>query len=142
MKTRDIIVGFLVLVVLITGVLLIKNSKKKGEIFKSLEYLIFDTWILKFKSREEFNIYNKRCIQFKVKIYFYSMAWNLYENNKLLPPLKFSNGKTQEDIVKEVLNSIKDGEKIIIDIKSKRLLSINNTIVLKVDIIYFSPILY
>ena len=41
------------------------------------------------------------------------MAWNLYENNKLLPPLKFSNGKTQEDIVKEVLNSIKDGEKII-----------------------------
>jgi len=28
MKTRDIIVGFLVLVVLITGVLLIKNSKK------------------------------------------------------------------------------------------------------------------
>src|SRR3990167_5378192 len=41
------------------------------------------------------------------------MTWNLYENNKLLPPLKFSNGKTQKDIVKEVLNSIKDGEKII-----------------------------
>ena len=41
------------------------------------------------------------------------MAWNLYEKGKFLEPLKFSNGKTQEDIVKEVLNSIKNGEKII-----------------------------
>ncbi len=41
------------------------------------------------------------------------MTWNLYENNKFLPPLKFSNGKTQEDVVNEVLNSIKEGEKII-----------------------------
>ncbi|MBI2004242.1 DEAD/DEAH box helicase family protein [Candidatus Pacearchaeota archaeon] len=41
------------------------------------------------------------------------MTWNLYENGKFLPPLKFSNGKTQEDIVNEVLNSIKNGEKII-----------------------------
>ncbi len=41
------------------------------------------------------------------------MSWNLYEKGKFLEPLKFSNGKTQEDIVKEVLDSIKDGEKII-----------------------------
>ena len=41
------------------------------------------------------------------------MAWNLYEKGKFLQPLKFSNGKTQEDVVKEVLNSIKNGEKII-----------------------------
>ncbi|MEK6823552.1 MAG: helicase C-terminal domain-containing protein, partial [Nanoarchaeota archaeon] len=32
---------------------------------------------------------------------------------KFLEPLKFSNGKTQEDVVNEVLNSINNGEKII-----------------------------
>ncbi len=41
------------------------------------------------------------------------MTWNLYQDNKFLEPLKFSNGKTQEDIVKEVLDEIKKGHKII-----------------------------
>jgi Rad3-related DNA helicase len=41
------------------------------------------------------------------------MAWDLYEKEKFLEPLKFSNGKTQEDVVKEVVDSIKAGEKII-----------------------------
>ncbi len=41
------------------------------------------------------------------------MLWNLYEKGKFLEPLKFSNGKTQEDVVKEVINSIKEGNKII-----------------------------
>src|SRR3989344_853410 len=39
--------------------------------------------------------------------------WNLYENEKKLEPLIFSNGKNQEDIVKEVLEEIKKGTKII-----------------------------
>lgn len=41
------------------------------------------------------------------------MLWNLYEKGKFLEPLKFSNGKTQEDVVKETLNAIKEGHKII-----------------------------
>ena len=41
------------------------------------------------------------------------MVWDLYEKGKFLEPLKFSNGKTQEDVVKEVVDSIKAGEKII-----------------------------
>ena len=41
------------------------------------------------------------------------MTWNLYENGKFLEPLKFSNGKTQEDIVKEVLDAIDNRHKII-----------------------------
>ncbi len=41
------------------------------------------------------------------------MTWNLYEKGEFLKPLKFSNGKTQEDIVKEVLKSIQEGNKII-----------------------------
>jgi Rad3-related DNA helicase len=41
------------------------------------------------------------------------MAWSLYEKENFLEPLKFSNGKTQEDVVKEVVDSIKAGEKII-----------------------------
>ncbi|GBE20068.1 MAG TPA: DUF2075 domain-containing protein [Candidatus Pacearchaeota archaeon] len=39
--------------------------------------------------------------------------WNLYQNNKLLEPLIFSNGKSQADIVKEVLTAIEEGNKII-----------------------------
>ncbi|MDP2628528.1 MAG: helicase C-terminal domain-containing protein [Nanoarchaeota archaeon] len=39
--------------------------------------------------------------------------WNLYQREKFLEPLKFSNGKTQEDIVREVLEAIKEGNKII-----------------------------
>ena len=39
--------------------------------------------------------------------------WNLYQDNKFLEPLKFSNGKSQEDVVKEVLDTIKKGNKII-----------------------------
>jgi len=39
--------------------------------------------------------------------------WNFYSNQKFLKPLKFSNNKTQEDIVKEVVTLIKNGQKII-----------------------------
>ena len=41
------------------------------------------------------------------------MVWNLYEKERFLEPLKFSNGKTQEDIVRDVLDLIKKGKKII-----------------------------
>lgn len=41
------------------------------------------------------------------------MTWNLYEKEKFLKPLCFSNGKTQEDVVKEVLQAIKEGHKVI-----------------------------
>ena len=42
------------------------------------------------------------------------MTWNLYnKEGKFLEPLKFSNGKTQEDVVKEVLNEISKGKKVI-----------------------------
>lgn len=42
------------------------------------------------------------------------MAWSLHnEKDEFLPPLTFSNGKTQEDIVREVLDAIKEGHKII-----------------------------
>ncbi len=41
------------------------------------------------------------------------MAWSLYEKGRFLKPLVFSNNKTQEDVVNEVLSEIKKGEKII-----------------------------
>lgn len=41
------------------------------------------------------------------------MVWNLYEKERFLEPLRFSNGKTQEDVVKEVLDLIGKGKKII-----------------------------
>ena len=39
--------------------------------------------------------------------------WSLYKNGQIMPPLKFSNNKTQEDVVEEVVNLIKGGTKII-----------------------------
>ncbi len=39
--------------------------------------------------------------------------WNLYKGNNFLEPLKFSNGKTQEDTVKEVIQAIEEGNKTI-----------------------------
>ena len=39
--------------------------------------------------------------------------WSLYHNNHFLEPLCFSNGKSQEDVVKEVLENINQGNKII-----------------------------
>jgi Rad3-related DNA helicase len=39
--------------------------------------------------------------------------WSLYRGDKSLDPLKFSNSKTQEDVVKEVVDLIKNGKKVI-----------------------------
>jgi len=39
--------------------------------------------------------------------------WSLYQNQKPLPPLEFSNGKTQETVVEEIVNLIRGGERII-----------------------------
>ncbi|MDP2926128.1 MAG: helicase C-terminal domain-containing protein [Nanoarchaeota archaeon] len=39
--------------------------------------------------------------------------WNLFEDDKELAPLVFSNGKTQADIVKEVIDTVKEGYKVI-----------------------------
>jgi len=41
------------------------------------------------------------------------MKWSLYEGENFLEPLCFSNGKSQEDVVHEVLDSIKSGKKVI-----------------------------
>ena len=49
----------------------------------------------------------------EIKDIFSKSFWNLNENGKEIPPLKFSNGKTQEDVVKEIYDLIKSGEKVI-----------------------------
>jgi len=41
------------------------------------------------------------------------MGWSLYEGDNFLKPLYFSNGKSQEDIVREVLQNIEKGRNII-----------------------------
>ncbi|MBI2631583.1 hypothetical protein HYW75_01110 [Candidatus Pacearchaeota archaeon] len=42
-----------------------------------------------------------------------SEYWSLYENGNKLSPLIYSNGKTQESLVKEVSDLIKKGKKVI-----------------------------
>jgi len=39
--------------------------------------------------------------------------WSLYEDEKELAPLVFSNGKSQADVVKEVIEAIEKGSKIV-----------------------------
>ncbi len=39
--------------------------------------------------------------------------WSLYEDEKELKPLIFSNGKSQADVVKEVIEGVNQGHKII-----------------------------
>lgn len=39
--------------------------------------------------------------------------WSLYKDGCFLEPLKFSNGKTQEDVVKEIVSLVSSGTKII-----------------------------
>ena len=41
-------------------------------------------------------------------------GWSLYKNEGRMAPLKFSNGKTQEDVVKEVAESIRSGVKVVL----------------------------
>jgi len=41
------------------------------------------------------------------------MVWSLYEDDKFLKPLCFSNGKDQEQVVKETMKAISEGHKII-----------------------------
>ena len=42
-----------------------------------------------------------------------SEYWSLYGGGVKIEPLKFSNGKTQEDIVREIVGLIKNGKKVI-----------------------------
>ncbi|HVY01606.1 MAG TPA: helicase C-terminal domain-containing protein, partial [Candidatus Nanoarchaeia archaeon] len=39
---------------------------------------------------------------------------SLYDKGRRLNPLKFSNGKTQEDVVREIVNSVNEGKKVIL----------------------------
>lgn len=49
----------------------------------------------------------------KIENIFDKSGWSLYENGIPLKPLKFSNGKTQEDVVNEIVELVKSGERII-----------------------------
>src|SRR3989344_4894495 len=46
-------------------------------------------------------------------IFMDSEYWSLHEGSRKLDPLTFSNNKTQEDVVKEVIDLIKKGNKLI-----------------------------
>jgi Rad3-related DNA helicase len=39
--------------------------------------------------------------------------WSLYQDEKFLKPLQFSNGKTQEDLVNETIKAINEGNRVI-----------------------------
>lgn len=49
----------------------------------------------------------------KIENIFDREFWSLYSNDKPLAPLKFSNGKSQEDIVRDVVDLIRNGNRII-----------------------------
>jgi hypothetical protein len=49
----------------------------------------------------------------QVEDIFSKEHWSLHSEEQHLKPLKFSNDKTQEDIVKEVVSLIKSGKRAI-----------------------------
>ena len=49
----------------------------------------------------------------KIENVFDKEYWSLYSEDIFLKPLKFSNGKTQEDVVKEIVSAIANGKKVI-----------------------------
>ena len=49
----------------------------------------------------------------KLEPIFEREYWSLFQNKEYLEPLKFSNGKSQADIVEEVVKKIKSGIKVI-----------------------------
>ncbi|MBI2043918.1 hypothetical protein HYT24_00975 [Candidatus Pacearchaeota archaeon] len=49
----------------------------------------------------------------KLENIFQNKYWSLYKDDQFLKPLAFSNGKTQEDVVKEIVEKIKSGKKVI-----------------------------
>ncbi|MDP3987066.1 MAG: helicase C-terminal domain-containing protein [Nanoarchaeota archaeon] len=71
-----------------------ENSEKKLQTSDSLDFLKEDS------PRKVGDIFEKN-------------FWSLYENDAPLNPLRFSNGKTQEDVVREVHSLINQGKKII-----------------------------
>jgi hypothetical protein len=50
---------------------------------------------------------------YNTSLFRLGMVWNLYDGDNFLQPMCFSNGKNQEDIVKEVLDAVKEGHKVI-----------------------------
>jgi len=49
----------------------------------------------------------------KFETIYDTSTWSLYSDGKPLKPFQFSNGKTQEDIAKEITELIKGGKKVI-----------------------------
>jgi len=79
-----------------------------------------DNKLLDFKKQERPNheLKTSESLQFlkkekPIENIFDKDYWSLYQKSQPLKPLKFSNGKTQEDVVKEIVQLIKNGRKII-----------------------------
>jgi len=67
-------------------------------------------WVLKFKSKEEFNIYNKRTIQFNIKIYFYSQKYYVKKDQIYFINSGIVSG--EESNKKAFFNDLKKDKKI------------------------------
>ena len=89
----------------------------KEEILISANKTVYD-----YEAEEREDLKTSKNLQFlqvgkekekKIGNIFEREYWSLYENGKALSPLKFSNGKTQEDVVKELVDLIQKGNKVI-----------------------------
>ncbi len=67
-------------------------------------------WVLKFKSKEEFNIYNKRTIKFNIKIYFYSQKYYVKKDQIYFINSGIVSG--EESNKKAFFNDLKKDKKI------------------------------
>ena len=68
--------------------------------------------------REVLQLFQKEQVEKSIKtenkkVVNTDLYWSLYSNGNKLKPLKFSNSKTQEDIVREVVELVNKDKKII-----------------------------
>lgn len=85
---------------------LLDYSREKEDIYEiGLNHELKTSKGLSFLSEDNEKVFND---------IFDERYWSLFKDNKKLEPLKFSNGKTQEDVVKEITELIKSGKKIIL----------------------------
>ncbi|MAG38227.1 hypothetical protein CMI45_02490 [Candidatus Pacearchaeota archaeon] len=82
-----------------------EHGEYKSEKLKRSEDLEF----LKEEGEEKVGIEEEK----RTEDIFEKSYWNLFSGKEALAPLKFSNGKTQEDVVKEIVSLIENGKKII-----------------------------
>src|SRR3989344_2566942 len=89
----------------------VKSWKPREVVIPPDDFLSTPAMIL--KTTESLTFLKQETKEQKTENIFENTYWDLNDEKGKITPLKFSNGKTQEDVVKEIIELIKRNTKII-----------------------------